>query len=458
MNRFRIFSLLAAAGGMFIMTGACAANSNEEKKETTPQALTPAAELLRERAHPMTGADDLSPLIQRIGPARLVLLGEASHGTSEFYTWRAKISRRLIEEKGFNFIAVEGDWQQLWLLNQYVKHRDIPYASATEIMQTFRRWPTWMWANEETRDLIEWMRNHNAELPMAERVGFYGMDVYGEDQSKQTLREALADLDADLAAAISAALDCLADYEGNMHEYARAVAFGRIAPCTRVIEQALEQARATLAAAEEADAGDLFAVKMNTKVLQNAEAHFRLMASQGPESWNARVDHFYSTVARLLDWYGEDSRGIAWAHNTHIGDARATAMASGGQRNIGQIARQRHPEQDVVAVGFGTHRGTVQAGRQWGQAMETMRVPPGVEGSVEDFMHQAGHPIALFIFDPGQNWNPLQVVLGHRAMGVVYNPEVEHRGNYVPTLLTRRYDAFIFIDETEALRPITSTN
>ncbi len=456
MNRFRDLWMNSMAVAALFVASACAENSAPELNSSVPSEepeLSPAAALLKERALPLNDAADLTPLLERVGDARLVLLGEASHGTSEFYTWRATISQRLIEEKGFNFIAVEGDWQTLWLLNQYVKHREQPFANATEIMQTFDRWPPWMWANEETRDLIEWLRAYNADRPMGQRVGFYGMDVYGEDQSKAVLRRSLDDLDEETAALLTAALDCLAPFHGNMHDYARAVAHGRQSPCQPALEAAFTAMQEWVDRAE-SDADERFALKMSTKVLKNAEQHFRLMAQQGPQSWNARADHFYAAVAQLLEWYGDDSRGIAWAHNTHIGDARATAMAGGGQRNIGQIARQRHPADDVVAVGFGTHRGTVQAGRQWGQAMETMQVPPGIAGSVEDFMHQTGKSTALFIFDPAQNWSPLETVLGHRAMGVVYNPEVEHRGNYVPTLLTRRYDAFIFIDETKALRPI----
>jgi erythromycin esterase-like protein len=199
---------------------------------------------------------------------------------------------------------------------------------------------------------------------------------------------------------------------------------------------------------------DAFAFKMNAKVVKGAEAHFRLMARQGPDSWNARVDHFYAVADRLLQFYGASARGIVWAHNTHIGDARFTTSGQRGERNIGQLARQRLGEEQVVAVGFGTHRGTVQAGRSWGAPMETMTVPPGGAGSLEALMHQVEKESALFIFDERVALAPLMEVIGHRAIGVIYHPEREFPGNYVPTIVPRRYDAFIFIDETKALQPV----
>lgn len=439
--RFKLYALTTSL--ICSLLGSASASSEE-----MPDAL----HVLKSQGHPLESAADLDPLLDRIGDARLVLLGEASHGTSEFYTWRAKISQRLIEEKGFNFVVVEGDWAQLWRLNAYVKHLDAPHNSAEEIMQTFNRWPIWMWANEETRDLIEWMRAFNVDREPADRVGFYGMDVYGEDNSLQELKTALETMDVEWAEEALEAYRCLSRYE-SMQAYVQAVALGA-APCAALVEQALEHWRAHLAEADDDTRYEAFRLKMNAKVVQNAERHYRLMAAHGPDSWNARVDHFYRATRELLDWYGDGARGVAWAHNTHIGDARATRMAAGGQRNIGQITRQNMPGEEVVAVGFGTHRGTVQAGRQWGAEMQTMTVPPGIPGSAEDLMHQAGFDTVLFIWSPSVRWASWLTTLGHRAMGVVYNPEVEHQGNYVPSILPRRYDAFIFIDETTALRPI----
>ncbi len=443
-----------ALGYLAWLMAACS-NAADTAAELQDNAVPrpPAVSVLRSIARPLSGPDDLDPLLARAADSQLVLLGEASHGTSEFYLWRATISERLIEEQGFNFIAVEGDWVTLWKLNQYAKHLDSPYASAREIMATFTRWPTWMWANEETAELIEWLRDFNADRPRAERVGFYGIDVYGEEQAMDAAVARLQGMDADGAEVVTRAYACFDPFRGNMHQYARAVALGD-ADCSEAVASAYALLQTLLADAAPEDRYEVWSTKMLTKVAKNAERHFRLMVQGGPASWNARVDHFYGVVERLLEWYGPDARGVVWAHNTHIGDARATAMTNQGQYNMGQLARQGLGADQVLAVGFGTHRGTVQAGREWGGAMETMTVPPGRPGSAEDWMQQVTDDATLFLFDEAEDLGPLQEVVGHRAIGVVYHPERERLGNYVPTILPRRYDAFLFFAETRALRPL----
>lgn len=434
---------------LFVLTACVSACSAE--RETTPRAVTDPVDLLKSVATPIEEARDLDPLIDRAGERPLVLLGEASHGTSEFYTWRADISRRLIQEKGFNFIAVEGDWATLYRLNRYVKGLDGAGPSAREIMKDFDRWPPWMWANEEVEELIEWLREYNAERPPERRVGFYGMDVYGPETSYRKVLAMMDEWDEELAEQVREAYACLEDFVDDFGLYARAVAFG-MAPCDQRVRAVVELLR------EHRDALDVpemeyFNLKQNAWVVKNAEKHFRAMGRDGPDSWNYRVDHFFQTVDRLLNHYGPDAKGVAWAHNTHIGDARATAMAARGQRNIGQIARERMGPNRVFSVGFGTHRGRVMAGRSWGGARELMTVPPGIPGSSEDLMHRLGEDKVLLMLDDLEEPGPLLQPIGHRAMGVIYHPEREH-GNYVPTILPRRYNAFIFIDETKAVRPI----
>ncbi len=404
-----------------------------------------------DHAHPLRTADDLDPLLRRVQGARLALLGEASHGTSEYYVWRAKISQRLIEEEGFNFVAVEGDWSAIWLLNTYVKNMDSPFNSATEIMETFSRWPIWMWANEETRDLIEWMRAYNADRPAEERVGFYGIDVYGESDAFNQLMAVIQSDDSAWGQAMADDYACLRRYQGDMHRYVQAVAMGAAsceAPTARATERWWNEPIPLNINDEQR-----FSLKMKAKVVQNAERHFLYMASQGAASWNARVDHFYRATARLLERYGPESRGIVWAHNTHIGDARATMMRASGQHNIGQLAREQLGMDAVVAVGFTTHRGTVQAGSAWGEPMQTMRIPPAQPGSLEDWLHQTELDQALWVFREAESTEPISTVMGNRAVGVIYNPAAEH-GNYVPTIVPLRYDVLIFFDETQALRPV----
>ena len=410
---------------------------------------------LRALARPVADDACLDPLIERLGRARLALLGEASHGTAEFYTRRAEISRRLIEEHGFQFIAVEGDWATCHQLNRYVKQLPAAGASARDIMSGFNRWPVWMWANEETRALIEWLRAYNRDRPMDERVGFYGMDVYGKDEARDKVVQGLAALDPNLAETVRTAYLPFETFRGEPNRYARALAAG---------DRSLEDNARTVWRLIQAHADTLrapcryafFHIEQSALAVKAAERHFRAMTQRGPDSWNERADHFYAAVERILEFYGEDARGIVWAHNTHVGDARATPMAQQGRRNIGQIARQRQGRERVAILGFGTHRGTVKAGRQWGGPRERMAVPPAHADSYEDWMNRLEMATALFLFDPATRAAALRAPRGHRAIGVVYRPEPESPGQYVPTLLPERYDAFLFIAQTRALTPLAT--
>ncbi|SDM01282.1 Erythromycin esterase homolog [Geoalkalibacter ferrihydriticus] len=418
-----------------------------QAKDQTP------VELLRAQAIPIKSADDLDSLVRSAKDRSLVLLGEASHGTSEFYTWRAALSRRLIEESGFRFIAVEGDWASIYKLNQYVRGRTAEGESARCIMESFNRWPTWMWANRETAELIEWLRAYNAERPTKEQVGFYGIDVYGPESSMGKVLELMKDALPALADEARAAYACLGPFGEDFSHYARSVARGGRS-CEVEARHVLGMIRAARGNLVDEDRDAYFNLKQNALVVKNAERHYRAMPAQGPASWNHRVDHFYFTVERLLAHYGAGARGIVWAHNTHIGDARATAMAQQGQRNIGQIARQRLGAEQVLAVGFGTHRGSVMAGLSWGAEPQVMAVPPAREGSFEDLLHRTEKSRLLLLFSDPQDFTALLEPLGHRAIGVVYDPRRERIANYVPTLVPLRYDAFIYLEETRALQPL----
>ncbi len=401
---------------------------------------------LKEIALPFEG--DLSPLVEAVGGRKVVLLGEASHGTSEYYRLRAEISRRLIAEHGFRFVAVEGDWKAIHQLHRYVMHEIHPEGGARGIMLGFRRWPEWMWANEETEALVEWMRAHNASLPPEARAGMHGIDVYGFEPLFEALPALAAKLDEGLAADLRRRLECFAPYKADMGGYARAAARG-FAPCQAAVGLVLESVRERH---RELDGFEALHFKQMAWVLQNAESHFRTMPRGGAASWNYRANHFFDTVRRLMEFHGEGAKGIVWAHNTHIGDARATDMVRLGQVNIGELARRHWGRDEVALVGFGTYRGTLIAGRQWGAPRELMRKPPAPAGTLEHWMHQIG---------PGNWWfrlregaEVLKAPLGHRAAGVVYQPMNEFPGNYVPTRLSERYDYFLFFEETQALRPL----
>lgn len=401
-------------------------------------------------ARPLRRPADLDPLLEAIGDARYVLLGEATHGTSEFYTWRTEISRRLITEKGFSFIAVEGDWPDCYTVNRYVK--GIAGDSAEKVLHAFMRWPTWMWANREVAALAEWMREHNARLSADKQAGFFGLDVYSLWESMHAVLEYLGRLDPELAKTARRAYSCFEPYEEDAQEYARATA---IVPTSCENETvAILRALRTRAGEFRDDGPDaFFNAEQNALIARNAELYYRMMVHGGPGSWNVRDHHMVETLNRLTSHHGPQAKAIVWEHNTHVGDARFTDMARSGMVNVGQLVRQEHGGEGVVLVGFGTHRGTVLAGREWGATMERMRVPEAKEGSYEHVMKLADTGDSLFVFPPGEadETRQLREPRGHRAIGVVYDPRTEHWGNYVPTILPGRYDAFLYIEETEAV-------
>jgi len=411
----------------------------------------------RTMSRPLRNADDLGPLLDRIGDARYVLLGEASHGTSEFYTWRAEISRRLIREKGFHFIAVEGDWPDCMEINRYVKHYPGPGDGAREVLGAFARWPTWMWANEEIADLAEWLRGHNAGLASECRVGFYGLDVYSLWGSMYSVMGYLRKHDPAALPAARRVFDCFAPYGEDEQAYARATRWADDICEDDVVALLTEVRRGTRARLDRTEREAAFDAEQNALVIKNAESYYRAMVRGGAGSWNVRDRHMTETLERLMRFHGPEAKGIVWEHNTHIGDARFTDMADDGMVNVGQLVREGHEREGVVLVGFSTSRGTVIAGDEWEAPMERMPVPPARAGSWEAILHQAGPEDKLLIFEDEDRTGPMAEPRGHRAIGVVYHPAAERLGNYVPTVLPRRYDALLFIDRTEALHPMPVT-
>ena len=413
------------------------------------------ADDVRALARPLRDAGNLDPLLERIGDARVVLLGEASHGTHEYYAWRTAMTRRLVAEHGFSFVAVEGDWPDCQRV-----HCAVTLASAAEdpreVLRGYERWPTWMWANEEVAELARWLRGHNTARPAEDRVGFHGLDVYSLWDSLRAILDYLREHEPEHVDAALEAFRCLEPYAEDPQEYARAT---RLVPtsCEDPVATVLRTLRQTPEDERGSDRDAAFAAEQNARVAAGAEAYYRAMVRGGPESWNVRDRHMDDTLARLLDHYGAGSRAVVWEHNTHIGDARFTDMRDAGMVNLGQLARERYGEDDVVIVGFGSHHGSVIAGGSWGAPMERMPLPPARRGSVEALLHDAVPDAgALFLFPHAQpDW--LSGELPHRAVGVVYHPGAERWGNYVPTVLGRRYDAFCWFDETRALTPLSGT-
>lgn len=407
---------------------------------------------LTEIERPLRDNADLDPLLDRIGDARFVLLGEASHGTHEYYTWRDRISRRLIQEKGFSFIAVEGDWPDCYRVDRYVKSATDSRETAEQVLHAYERWPTWMWANREIVALAEWMRDHNRDRPEADKAGFYGLDVYSLWESIAAVQEYLERVEPDAARRARGAYGCFDPYANDVQEYAMATALVPTSCEDEAVAMLRELRRRAPEYREDSREG-FFNAEQNARAVRGAELYYRTMVRGGPTSWNVRDNHMIDTLTNLMEHHGPDAKAIVWEHNTHIGDARATDMARAGMVNVGQLARETWGDDDVVLVGFASYAGSVIAGREWGAPMQRMPVPEARQGSWEALLHESGDHDRLLVFEDGDR-ELLDEPRPHRAIGVVYNPEAERFGNYVPTLLPFRYDALLYLDRTRALQPL----
>jgi erythromycin esterase len=417
-------------------------------------------------ARPLRDDDDLDQLITSIADARVVMLGEATHGTAEFYDWRRRITRRLVIEHGFGFVAVEGDWPDAARIDNWVRGAadGASRAEARRLLSQLDRWPTWMWANEQVAELVEWMARYNAGRPPFEQVRFHGLDVYSLYKSISAVIQYLKCVDPELAAIASERYACFEAYRPDEIEYARAA--------LRMPPGCEEEAVANLVDLVElrvhnggANGASLFDARQNALVVRNADRYYRTMLRGDERSWNIRDNHMLDTLDLLMRLGASSDgaapkRGIVWAHNTHIGDYRATDMEAAGYVNLGGLARRRYAKGDVVLVGFGTYAGSVIASPAWDGPAIAMPVPEARANSYEHALHTAepaGGEDFFMSFDAAAAAGPLAQTAGHRAIGVVYDPDRESRSNYVPTSLANRYDAFVFIHESEALSPLPAS-
>ncbi len=424
----------------------------------------PLAAALRHAALPLKTPADLDPLLDAIGDARYVLLGEASHGTHEFYAWRAELSKRLIQEKRFSFVAVEGDWPDCYRVNRFVKGYPDSGGSAAEVLHAFERWPTWMWANREIVRFAQWLRDHNRTQPEERQAGFYGLDVYSLWDSMAEVVGYLEKVDPAFAHAAKKAYTCFEPYAGDVQEYARATVMVPTS-CEDAAVEVLRALRARAPEYREDGREAYFNAEQNALTARGAEQYYRAMVRGGPTSWNVRDHHMVDTLERLMAHHGPQAKAIVWEHNTHIGDARFTDMARAGMVNVGQLVRERHAADGVLLAGFATHHGTVMAGEAWGAPMQRMHMPEARAGSLEDLLHRAvqggdggsapdgpgADRLLVFNGEDDGGVPGLGARLDHRAIGVVYDPDAERYGNYVPTVVPRRYDALLYIDQTRAL-------
>jgi len=414
--------------------------------------------IVGDSVEPLGGrASDYDRLIERIGGCRFVLIGEASHGTDEFYRERAAITRRLIVECGFHAVAIEGDWPDARRVDRYV--RGLGSArSAEEALRGFRRFPSWMWRNEVVLDFVQWLRAHNDSTgPGDPKAGFYGLDLYSLFGSMDSVLAYLRKVDPEAAQRARYLYSCFDHFHENPQAYGYAAAYDLERSCEQSALKLLERLRAREAELALADGDDFFDAEMNARLVKNAEEYYRTMFHGRVSSWNLRDQHMLETLMELashLDERHGDARIVVWAHNSHLGDARATEMGDMGEWNLGQLVRERYPD-DCANVGFSTYSGTVTCADDWDEPSQVKRVRPGLAQSYEAVFHDAGMPRFLLHIDRTRELPP-EVLTPRlqRAIGVIYRPETERQSHYFEARLAEQFDAMIHIDETHALKPL----
>ncbi|MDB5405191.1 MAG: Erythromycin esterase [Rhodospirillales bacterium] len=437
----------------------------EEKAATPSAAEGNIIEALRQSMHTLTGGpQDYDPLMDRIGDARFVFLGEASHGTHEFYCERARITKRLIKEKGFLAVAVEADWPDASRVNRYV-HGASEDLEAVEALADFRRFPTWMWRNTEVAEFIDWLRARNDALaPSAPKTGFYGLDLYSLRASMKAVLRYLEQVDPDAARRARARYACFDQFGEDAQIYGFIAGTDRTKSCRdEVVSQLVElQRRATEYARRDGRLAEdeLFSAEQNARLVKNAEAYYRSMFLEEVSSWNLRDRHMAETLdalAQHLGRRGARAKIVVWAHNSHLGDARATEMGRRGEINVGQLVREKYGG-DAVLVGFTTHHGTVTAASDWGAPAERKRVRPALPGSYEAMFHHAHPARFLLTWREGDRVaRDLRDACLERAIGVIYRPETERMSHYFQARLADQFDAVLHFDETRAVEPLEYT-
>ncbi len=422
--------------------------------------MATAGDDLRALVQPLgEGEGDYDGLLQQIGDARIVLLGEASHGTQEFYRERALITRRLIQEKGFTAVAVEADWPDAYRVNRFVQCRGKD-TTARDALSSFERFPAWMWRNTEVLEFVIWLRLHNRRVQPAQRAGFYGIDLYSLRSSMAAVLMYLEEVDPAAAARARQRYACFDRVGSDPQSYGYMTQLELARSCqdevVRQLTEMLAQAQQYATRDGPQGAEDFFDATLNARVVRSAEEYDRTMFASQAESWNLRDRHMMETLTALerhLQELGRAPRIVVWAHNSHLGDARATEMAQMGELNLGQLARE-HYRDEVFALGMSTFGGTVTAAANWGDAAQTMRIVPGRADSYEALFHETG--LARFLLDlrAHREHAQLQTPRLQRAIGVIYRPQTERQSHYFKADLPRQFDAMLHVDVTRALKPL----
>lgn len=412
---------------------------------------------LRTTAHPLGDHTDYDDLLDLAGRCRVVLLGEASHGTHEFYEQRAEITKRLIAEKGYRAVAVEADWPDAYRVNRYVRGVGTD-RTPEEALSDFRRFPTWMWRNRDVVDFVDWLREHNRES--GEPAGFYGLDLYSLHASARAVLAYLDKVDPEAARRARYRYSCFDHFGEDTQAYGYATGFGLSESCERAaIEQLVELGRhATEYASRDGRLAqdEYFFAEQNARLVKNAEQYYRAMFQGRVSSWNLRDTHMFETLQALwphLEGQRPDTKVVVWAHNSHLGDARATRMGDEGELNLGQLVRQRY-SREALLVGFLTHEGTVTAADEWDGPAKLKRVRPSLPGSWEQLFHETGLSKCYVRLREHAIADELRGRRLERAIGVIYRPETERVSHYFEADLPAQFDAVLHFDRTTAVEPL----
>jgi protein-L-isoaspartate(D-aspartate) O-methyltransferase len=449
------FVPLVGAGG-WEEEGAEAERIVAPRRPASSPALVQA--LIRETAELLQEIEgvDLGPLTERIGDSRLVLIGEATHGTSEFYRMRAEITKQLITRKGFQFVAIEADWPDAARIDQYVRRLEPANGHRWE---SFSRFPTWMWRNREVLEFVEWLREYNQSIDDPQkRVAFYGLDLYSVFTSIRAVLDYLDRVDPEAARIARLRYGCLTPWEGDPALYGRLAVGGRYRVCENEAVATLKDLLKQRLQYTQYDGARFLDAVQNGRLVANAERYYRVMYYGSNESWNHRDQHMFDTLELLLGFHGAKSKAVIWEHNSHLGNAAATEMGVGGQTNVGQLCRQRFGN-SAYLIGQGTDHGTVAAAANWDEPVEFMSVRNGYPGSYENLFHDSGvEAFCLHLREP-RNADlraEMDVSRLERAIGVVYRPQTELASHYFHALLSHQFDEFIWFDHTKAVRPISN--
>ncbi len=410
-------------------------------------------DLIARAAEPLPGLDDpaFGAMFDRFGDARVVLLGEASHGTSEFYRARSAITQRLIEEHGFTIVAVEADWPDAATIDRHVRHRQPREGEDA----AFERFPTWMWRNAEVNAFVRWLHGYNQAHDYEDMAGFYGLDLYNLSSSMRAVIDFLDQEDPESARLARQRYGCLEPWADNPAQYGAIAMSEGYARCEVGVGQMLRDLSQRNFDCLGEDCDEWLDAAANARLVKNAEAYYRVMYHGSAESWNLRDTHMFETLCQLLEAKGRQAKAVVWAHNSHIGNAAHTDMGmQRGELNIGQLCKEAFGEQARL-IGMGTHTGTVAAADDWDEPMQIKRVRPSLPGSHERMSHDSGLGRFLLDLREGAADEALINALGEprleRFIGVIYRPETERSSHYSSAVLPRQFDAWLWFDETSAV-------